>query len=362
MLENVSLDRAVAKTLKARLEHTLASGFDLRPAGKARRRRDGFLLERYPPLFALELYGLTIYLSGLREYEGFTFFVAYVQMPRGHGRGSRKIFPRIFYKDVSLIWRSATHYINTNDEHWIGKGDIKPVVEDGKEVWYSAEETTNLPLEIQAALDTASRRSPRSVADADALGLVLRNAPANRVEPYQDFAAPREAAMRDASLVINNGKPIAWFETSDDPSSLKFTKGFEPDFVDGLIDESESSSYFYGGDILKSRFMSVNRKIHYMIVSAPEHVWLIPPQSTLASLTSYGVRPIDVEIDERVCLPGYDFHFLDTELDPPELHSQIPAGFAGDPNPVDADRADTKRWNEAMPVVAEFRHWLATRR
>lgn len=358
MRANVELDRARASSLKKRLLQTLKSGYDLRPAGKARLRRDGFLPDRYPPLFALEVCGLTIYLSGLREYEGFTFFVAYVQMPRGSGRGSQQIFPRIFYKDVSLIWRSATHYVNTDNEHWIGKGDIKPVIEDGQEVWYSAEETTNLPLEMQAALDTASRRSPRSVADSDALGLVLRNAPENRVEPYQDFAAPREAALRDPTLLVNLGRPVAWFDESNDPASLRFAPGYDPDFENGLIDTSESSSFFYGGNILKSRFISKNGLIHHLIVSGPDHVWLIPPQSIMQTLTSFAVRPVDVEIDERVCLPGYDFHFLDTETDPPSWHSQIPEGFAGKPNPVDPDRADTLHWNEAMPIIQEFRRWL----
>jgi hypothetical protein len=46
---------------------------------------------------------------------------------------------------------------------------------------------------------------------------------------------------------------------------------------------------------------------------------------------------------------------MDEEEDPPVLHSQIPAGFVGDPAPADPQRADASAWIEAMPVIREFR-------
>ncbi len=360
LLEAAELEALAADEVQAKLSGLFNAGAKIVVAGRAKHRRQNYLPQRYPPLFHLSLHNVEIYLAGLREFEGFTFFVAYVVPAKGHRRGVR-IYPRIFYKDVSLIWRSATHYIRTDDEHWVGKGAIKPVLEDGVEVWYSAEETSDLPLEMQPALDAASRRSPRSLADAEALGLVLRNAPSDRVEPYRDFLAPREAAAHKADWLVNAGHPIAWFEDGRKPESLKFADGFEPDFRTGYIDASLSKSAFYGGDVIKARFLSTNRQVHYLFVKTPGVSWLIPPQSVLEELTTFAVRPVDAEVDERLCLPGFEYHFLDETTDPPSWHTQIPAGFAGSPHPVDDDRASTKPWNDRLPVLSAFQAWWSAK-
>ena len=60
--------------------------------------------------------------------------MAYVILP-GTDRGRRRgdtAYPRIFYKDSSLVWRSASHYIRSETENWVGKGDLKYVVENGR--------------------------------------------------------------------------------------------------------------------------------------------------------------------------------------------------------------------------------------
>ena len=61
-----------------------------------------------------------------------------------------------------------------------------------------AEETTDLPLELQDGLETLSRRRRRVPRDDAALELVLRSGPADRLEPYRDFHEPprRAAAPR----------------------------------------------------------------------------------------------------------------------------------------------------------------------
>ncbi|MEL6200691.1 MAG: hypothetical protein AAFR09_10905, partial [Pseudomonadota bacterium] len=88
----------------------------------------------------------------------------------------------------------------------------------------------------------------------------------------------------------------------------------------------------------------------YVVVSGPHQVWILPPQTLTRTLTSYGLRPVDVPCDERVCLPGYEFHYPG--------HSQIPEGFAGAASAIDASRADTSPWNERMPVVQDFRRFF----
>lgn len=356
---NVTLDDASPTRVRSQFRELLSSGHKLAISGLARKRQADYLPKRYPPQFSVQLFDYRFYLSSLRESLGFTFFVAFVQpdlrLTRG---GKRLVYPRIFYKDSSLIWRSATHYIRTENEHWIGKGAIKPTMEDGREVWYSAEETTDLPLELMAALDHASRLSPRATSDHAALGLILRNAPENRVEPYQDFEKPRQRAANDPKERINNAKPVAWFDDPTDPRSLQFASGFAPDFARPTLGVSKARSRLYGGAIRKIRILSENQRIQYLFIHGPRHVWIIPPQSLSPTLMSYGVRPIDVEIDDRVCLPGFEFHYVDDSVEPPVWHSQIPPGFAGSASRIDPGRADTRRWTEAMPVIAEFRRRL----
>ena len=49
----------------------------------------------------------------------------------------------------TLIWRSASHVVRSEHENWVGKGDVTVVVEEGFETVTSAEETTDLPLELR---------------------------------------------------------------------------------------------------------------------------------------------------------------------------------------------------------------------
>jgi len=59
--------------------------------------------------------------------------------------------------------------------------------------------------------------------------------------------------------------------------------------------------------------------------------------------------------------PGYEYHYLDDEQDPPEIFSQIPDGFAGATHPRDDTRADASRWLDRLPVIREFRRRLLER-
>ncbi len=335
----------------------LDRGCPLRPQGLASvdPRR---MLQRQQPRNLVTLNDYRFFLTNVRRDLQFRFFVGYVQLGNPRIAETRRpLYPRIFYKDSSLVWRVATHYINSKNEHWIGKGDVKPVLENGQINWYSAEETTNLPFEIQTALDQVSRRVKAPRPDRQALSLVLKNAPDDRVEPYADFSKPRRDAMKVKSKRINNNQPVAWFTNDTDPRSLKFARGYAPDFKSGLIASSSSRSKLYGGSILRFRICSQNRRIQYLFMRAPTQSWIIPPQPVELDLMSYGVHKVDANVDEKLCIPGYEFHFPDDEEDD-GLFSQIPKGYAGASSTIDPQRADASPWTHQMPVMNEFHQAL----
>jgi len=302
----------------------------------------------YGPRYKLQLFDTTFYLTSVRQNDDIRFFVGYVANDLG-GSAARTLHPRIFYKDVSLIWRSASHYVRSNQENWIGKGALRVYEIDGEPCISSDEATTDLPIEIQTAFEALMRRTRRPHRDDAAVGLVLRRGPDDRIEAYRDFTAPRQKAQADRRNLINGDRPIARFTRRNDPTSLRFTSGFEPDF-DRILDESQSASRLYGGRLHRWRLLSKNEKVQYLFMSGPRHVWIIPPQATTTELSSYGVRTIDVRVDDDLCVPGFEYH----SLDDPEL-AQIPEGFAGEPSEHDASRSDASPWLDQLPVVREFR-------
>jgi hypothetical protein len=219
----------------------------------------------------------------------------------------------------------------------------------------SAEETTDLPYEMQTALEVLVRRAKRIPRDDDAVSLILRRGPADRMDPYRDFVAPRRRARSNPRNLVNRGRPIARITRRNDPTSLRFVKGYEPDFERGVIERGSLGSRLYGGRLGRFRILSRNRRIQYLFFAGPRHVWIIPPQTTTTELSSYGLRTIDVIADEDLCCPGFEYHFVDDSEDPPVLVSQIPEGFAGEPSEVDPSRADASAWLDRLPVVREFR-------
>lgn len=335
----------------------VAAGAQLRPAGLAKRDPSILLKRGYVPRYRLRLFDTLFFLPALRQEPNARFFIAWVMLDANRDVSPRKrtLFPRYFYKDASLVWRSASHFARSETENWIGKGDLKPVLVDGEEILYSAEETTNLPLEIQIALDDVSRMTTDVKRDDAAIGLVLRRAPDDRVAPYRDFTAPRERAARDRRNRIHGGAPVAWFTRKNDPASLRFARGFEPDFERGMLDTGSGSSRLYGGEVRKVRVVSTNRVIQWQFVATPSSCWVVPPQALTTELSSYGVRTVDVEAPEELCVPGYEYHYLDDSQDPPQLYSQIPAGFAGEISTVDPARADASPWLDQLPVIQQFR-------
>lgn len=333
--------------VRRRFRSLINNGARLRPAGAARSNPDA-LLDAYMPRCSVELFGTTFFLTRYLYDEALNFFVGYVV----HGVDDKdpgvSIYPRIFYKDSSLVWRVASHFVHDPLEYWIGKGDVRTIRVDDEEYVCSVEETTNLPYELQHAFDLCSRAG-KSKRDDDAVELVLRRAPSGRIAPYADFTAPR----RNAGTRINRGRPVARFTKPGDPTSLRFTSGFEPDLRAGLADSWVTGSRFFGGELRKYRVLSTNRRIQYLFFASPTHAWLNPPQALTTELSSYGVRLVDVHADDDLFVPGFEYH--EEEADGTVTHSQIPAGFAGAPHPDDPHRHDASMWVEALPIIQEFR-------
>lgn len=345
----------VAREFRALLD----GGARLRFSGKAQPPARLFALG-HTPKHKIELFDTTFYLANVRQNPELRFMVAYI-VQRSRSSGRPEIFPRIFYKDLSLVWRSASHFTN-EDGLWVGKGDTYPGWLDGYEVEWSRESTTDLPIEMQTSLESLLRFVRRPLGDGKVIALLLREGPPGRVAPYRDFLEPRRRAAADPRNLVNGGRPVARFTRANDPTSLRFTSGYEPDFRGGILEHSRSRSRLYGGDLDRYRILSRNREIQYGFFAAPKHVWILPPQATTTELSSYGVRTIDVLADDDLFIPGYEYHYLEDPDDPDSLYTQIPEGFAGETCEHDPAKADASPWLDAIPVIREFRRKVLRRR
>lgn len=353
-----------AKEVRAEFQRLLDAGARIKPAGLAKDDPMQLVRGRYAPTSLIELFDTRFFLSDYFQTPQLRYFIAYVVQPDATGK-VRSIFPRIIYKDGSLIWRSASHMVSSDDDFWIGKGDIRTEIIGDEEHYESVESTTDLPFEMQTALEIVARRTIKIRKEARALDLVLRNAPASRVRAYGDFTALRDAAAKNPRNLIHGGRSIADFTKKKgrkDPGTLRFAKGYEPDFENGILEMAESTSVLYGGKLERYRILSVNKRVQYLFFSGPLQVWIIPPQATTTQLSSFGVRTVDVVIDDDACCPGYEYHFLDDTVDPPVFYSQIPDGYAGPVGPNDDSRADASPWLDKMPVIADFRRIVLGRK
>lgn len=327
--------------------------------GAARRNPRRLLALGYVPRYKLELFGVSYYVCDVHQNEDIRFLVAYLALDEGRARPS--VYARLLYKDGSLYWRVASHFAKSRWENWIGKGDLKLVEEEGGAFWYSAEHTTDLPLELQHAVEEVSRRAAHVPTDRSALALVVRRTSDTRLVAYRDFTEPRRRAAADPRNLVNGGRPIARFLAPNVPESLRFVRGFEPDFgAAARIDVTLSHSRLYEGEVRRVRLLSRNRRMQYLFFAGPRIVWLGYPQPLTTELSRYGVRTIDVTVPDDLVVPGMEYHYLETD-DPPVWMSQIPPGFAGPVSPVDAFRADASSWLDRLPVVAEFRRRVLSR-
>jgi hypothetical protein len=347
---------ATARQVARRFRRRLEAGARIVPAGAARKRPRRLLRAGYTPKHEVRLFDTTYYLTNVRQNEYLRFFVGYV-VRDGPSAPGREIFPRIFYKDLSLVWRAASHYFRSEREDWIwiGKGELRYYEEDGVELESTDESTTDLPLEIQTAFENLSRRARRVPTDVAAIDLVLRRSPEDRIEAYRDFTEPRRRARANPRNLVNGGRSVARFTRKGDPSSLRFVAGFEPDFDRGILEVARSRSRLYGGRLRRFRILSSNREIQYQFMAAPRHVWIIPAQATTTELSSYGVRTIDVEADEFLFVPGFEYEAGHGPGDVAAFLPQIPAGFGGAVNAHDPSRSDASAWLEHLPVIREFR-------
>lgn len=356
IVQGIRPSRASCRQVEREFRRRLAEGARIAAAGSARKRPLRLLTAGYTPKHRVRLFDTHFYLSNVRRNEHVRFFVGYVVRDGISGRG-QEIFPRIFYKDVSLVWRAASHYFRSDREDftWIGKGELRYLEENGVELEASDESTTDLPLEVQTAFESLSRRATRVPYDVAAIDLVLRRAPLDRIDAYRDFNDPRRRARADPRNLVNRGRSVARFTRKNDPTSLRFAAGFEPDLDRGILEVGTSTSRLYGGRLRRFRILSSNREIQYLFMAGPRHVWIIPAQATTTELSSYGVRTIDVAADEDLFVPGFEYQTAYGPGDVADVLHQIPKGFAGEPNPLDPSRADASAWLDRLPVIQEFR-------
>jgi hypothetical protein len=333
--------RQVEREFRARI----ARGTELRCDGSARPAQ---LLASYAPRCRIDLFDTSYYLGAARQNEDLRFFVGYVAQ-----RERERIHARLFYKDVSLIWRCASHFARSARENWIGKGDVRTIRAGEYDLEVSHESTTDLPLEVQDAFERLNRAANRVRYDYDAVERVLRRAPDDRIQAFADFTAPRRRARANRRNLVHGGRSVARFARAGDPASLRFARGFEPDFRRGVLERTAVRSSLYGGLVRRFRILSVNRRIQYLFMAGPRHAWIIPPQATTTELSTFGVRTVDVTVDDDLCVPGWEYHGGPdeglSELD------QIPPGYAGERHPRDPSRADASPWLERLPVIREFR-------
>ena len=358
IVPSVTPAELTTRQVAAEFRKLLGTGAKIRAAGEAKDKPEELLSLGYTPKHAISIFDTCFYLTNPLQNPALRFLVAYV-VQRKAATGRLEVYPRIFYKDLSLVWRCASHVIANHGDFWIGKGDVRTVRRAGYEFVECVESTTDLPFEMQTALETVNRSAPPRN-DEEALYLVLRNAPSSRTEPYRDFTDPRRRAAADRRNLVYGGRSIARFARKNDPTSLRIVAGFEPDFHRGILETSEGRSAMYGGRLRRFRILSRNRKIQYLFFAGPKHVWIIPPQALTTELSTYGVRTVDVVADEDLFVPGYEYHYFDEHSDEEDF-SQIPEGFAGEPSEHDSDRADASAWLDLIPVIAEFRREVLRR-
>ena len=300
------------------------------------------------PKHKIELFDTAFYFSNVRQMPELRFFVTFIVQ-------GKVIYPRIIYKDLSLSWRTASHFTFLDEDIWIGKGDVRDEIIDGEEVEVSDESTTELPLEMQTAVEGLLASTKKPASGEGILELVLRMSPPDRIRPYQDFLAQRIKAQSNPKNLINKGRAVARFKKKNDPGSLHVTKGFEPDFKNGIVEHSQSMSKLYGGVLNRYRILSSNKKAQYYFIAGKTHVWMYPIQALTTELSSFGVRTIDVVADDDLFLPGYEYHHMEKTENGMELYSQIPKGYAGEVCPVDEDKADASPWLNEISLIKQFR-------
>ncbi len=341
------------------MRRLIDDGVAVRCVGSARRDPIQLFQRGYTPRHKVELFDTRFYFTNALQNPELLFVVVYV-VQAGRSGGRPAIYPRIFYKDLSLVWRTASHYSNS-DGLWVGKGDVEIRADGDYEIEESMEQTTDLPLEMQGALESVLAFSRRPRRNETVLPLVLRRSSPQRIRPYDDFSQPRRRAAADPRNRINRGRKVARFGRSGDPSSLRFAPGFEPDLESGVVEKSRFKSRLYHGQVRRFRVLSRNHEIQYGFLAGPRQVWIVPPQATTTELSSYGVRTVDVAADDDLFIPGYEYHYQEEINGTPQLYSQIPDGFAGGPCEHDDAKADASPWLDQIPIIQTFRRKVLRR-
>jgi hypothetical protein len=117
VVPDIAPEPASEAEVAAEFRGLLAAGARIRCAGAAKSDPLGLLARRYPPRHKLALFDTVFYLAHLRQDANARFFVSFVLLgARSPAPPSRRVLhARLFYKDASLIWRSASHFARSEN-------------------------------------------------------------------------------------------------------------------------------------------------------------------------------------------------------------------------------------------------------
>jgi len=265
-------DRAPRQIERA-FRELLDAGVELRPTGKTRNRPARLLSLGYAPKHAIELFDTTFYLTNVRENFYVRFFVAYVVQPT-RGRCQDRTSAILLQRRRAQLAFGVAHRASAR-RFLDRKGDVETVIQ-------TVRSTSLARVDYRSADRNAARtRSalPEGEDDSDRRRrgeLILRTAPgdASSRTRLQRAASARQSEPRN---LVNGGRSVAWFARKNDPTSLRFARGFEPDLDAGSWRQrNHEPSLWRSGPLLP--ILSRNRRIQYLFMGAPRHVWIIPPQ------------------------------------------------------------------------------------
>lgn len=228
---------------------------------------------------------------------------------------------RAFYRSNSQgLWRAASH---AGMGGWIGKG--------------VGEESTNLPIALQAALHNQAGTGLKNVDEATAHQAFYGSLEfAGHAAPQllQDQLKPaQEIGQFQVSLPDGHGRPESY--TFKNP-------GMAADF--SKVEARYTFDHPVHGKISADCYTSKNGECSYMFYrDSHNRSWLAQMEKADSPLTSWGTRAQPIEHGD-LAMPAVEYR------------QQIPQGYAG--VHVTGSYADASAYVHKLPLVADYRQSL----
>ena len=156
-------------------------------------------------------------------------------------------------KDSSLVWRVATHFVRSEDDNWIGKGDTKwelirrrrVLVQRGGDREPAFSRCRKRSTSLAGAARSHGGITTRSRSSCSAATEIASN-------PFAEFVTPRRRAAE--RYRIHGGKPIARFHSQGRSQHAALREGLRTGLpTRGWWTQSSSHSKLYGGPVTKFR-------------------------------------------------------------------------------------------------------------